>query len=369
MRQTFLIAAIAFVLAGLPALGATGPAYIVVDVGKGTVLAHDNSDRRWAPASVTKLMTAYLTFQALKAGQLKLTSPVVISANAAKEPPSKMGYKPGTVVTVDNALKMMLVRSANDIAIALGETVGGSEAGFVTMMNAQAQRLGMNGTTFRNPNGLPAEGQYSTARDLAVLARAIWMQYPEYRDYFRIPAIQAGNKVLRNYNMLVDHYRGANGMKTGFICTAGFNLVASATKNGRTLIAVVLGESSATQRAVTAASLLDKGFNGGLGGMLGQNLANFRRQPSPQAPADLYQEVCGKSRAKGEDEAVASLGPRFETMPPVKVFTGGADPSLPGKGTATASPAPGGGEVSIPLPRPRPQYPAGAAAETGSIAQ
>ncbi|MBN9022417.1 MAG: D-alanyl-D-alanine carboxypeptidase [Rhizobiales bacterium] len=360
MRRTLLIAAISCVLASLPARAATDPAYIVIDVGKGTVLAHNDSDRRWAPASVTKVMTAYLTFQALKSGQLTLTSPVVISANAAKEPPSKMGYKPGTVVTVDNALKMMLVRSANDIAIALGETVGGSEANFVKLMNAQAQRLGMNGTSFRNPNGLPAEGQYSTARDLAVLGRAIWMQFPEYRDYFRIQAIRAGNKVLRNYNTLVDHYRGANGMKTGFICAAGFNVVASATKNGRTLIAVVLGESSANQRAVTAAGLLDKGFNGGLGNILGQNLSNFRKQPSPEAPANLYEEVCGKGRDKGEaDTTVASLGPRFETMQPVPVFTGGADTGPPGKASVTAAaaaPPSGGAEVSIPLPRPRPSY-------------
>ena len=358
------MAAFFLLIAGGPALAATDPAYIVVDVGKGTVLAHNDSDHRWAPASVTKVMTAYLVFQALKAGQLKLTSPVIISANAAKEPPSKMGYKAGTVVTVDNALKMMLVRSANDIAIALGETVGGSEANFVKLMNAQAQRLGMNGTTFRNPNGLPAEGQYSTARDLAVLARAIWMQFPEYRGYFAIPAIVAGNKVLRNYNTLVDHYRGANGMKTGFICASGFNVVASATKNGRTLIAVVLGEGSANERAITAAGLLDKGFTGGLGGMLGQNLANFRSRPSAAAPANLHEEICGKSREKGEAETVvASLGPRFETMPPVNVFTGGADPALPGQGgaaPAAASPA-GGGAVDIPLPRPRPAYPAGQA--------
>ncbi len=360
MRRTLLIAAFSLLLAGVEAHAATDSAYIVVDVGKGTVLAHDNSDRRWAPASITKVMTAYLTFRALKAGQLRLTSPVVVSANASKEPPSKMGYKPGTVITVDNALKMMLVRSANDIAIALAETVGGSEANFVTLMNAEAQRLGMNGTSFRNPNGLPAEGQYSTARDLAVLARTTWMQFPEYRDYFRIPAIRAGNKVLRNYNTLIDHYRGSNGMKTGFICASGFNVVASATKNGRTLIAVVLGETSANQRAVTAASLLDKGFGGGLGAMIGQKLANFRSRPSSAAPANLHEEICGKNREKGEADAmVASLGPRFETMPPVKVFTGGADP-LPGKGDAGPAVVPAG-EVNVPLPRPRPHYPAGQA--------
>ncbi len=371
MRLTLLIAAISLVFASAPALSKTDPAFIVVDVGRGVVIGHDNSDRRWPPASVTKIMTAYLVFKALKTGQLKLTSPVVISAKALSEPPSKMGYKAGTVLTVDNALKMMLVRSANDIAMALAETVGGSEANFVKMMNAQARQLGMNGTSFRNPNGLPADGQYSTARDLAVLARATWMQFPEYRDYFAITAIRAGNKVLRSYNTLLDHYRGANGMKTGFICASGFNVVASATKNGRTLIAVVLGETSAAQRAETAAGLLNRGFNGVFGGFMGQDLAKFRSQPSPVRPANLHEEICGKARERGDsEEAVSALGPRFVVMEPVKVFTGGADPvgAAPAATPAAATSSPGG-EVNIPLPRPRPQFPTGAAATTGLITQ
>ncbi len=368
MRRTLLIAAIFLLFAGAPAVSATDPAFIVVDAGKGAVLAHDNSDRRWPPASVTKVMTAYITFQALKSGRLKLTSPVVISAKAVGEPPSKMGYKAGTVITVDNALKMMIVRSANDIAMALAETIGGSEANFVKMMNAEAQRLGMNGTTFRNPNGLPAQGQYSTARDLAVLARATWMQFPEYRDYFGITAIRAGNKVLRSYNTLLDHYRGANGMKTGFVCASGFNVVATATKNGRTLIAVVLGDSSAAARAETAAALLNKGFNGGLGGFR-QDLSKFRAQPSPAAPANLHEEICGKNREKGEAEiTVSALGPRFTVMEPVKVFTGGADPVGVNPAAAPAA-ASGGAPANVPLPRLRPQYPAGAAGPANLIAQ
>jgi D-alanyl-D-alanine carboxypeptidase len=370
LRLTLLIAAIGLALAGAPVHAKTDPAYIVVDVGRGVVIGHNDSDRRWPPASVTKVMTAYLTFKALKSGQLKLTSPVVVSANALAEPPSKMGYKVGTVLTVDNALKMMIVRSANDIAVALAETVAGSEAKFVAMMNAEARRLGMNGTSFRNPNGLPAEGQYSTARDLAVLARATWMEYPQYRDYFAITAIRVGNKVLRSYNTLLNHYRGANGMKTGFICASGFNVVASATKNGRTLIAVVLGETSAAARAETAATLLNRAFNGVFGGFLGQDLASFRAQPSPAAPVNLHEEICGKNRSRGEsDAAVSALGPRFETMEPVRVFTGGADSVV--APTPVAAPAGGapGGEVNIPLPRPRPQYPAGATGPVEQIAQ
>jgi D-alanyl-D-alanine carboxypeptidase len=237
------------------------------------------------------------------------------------------------------------------------------------MMNAEAQRLGMKGTTFRNPNGLPAGGQYSTARDLAVLARAAWMQFPEYRDYFRITAIRAGNKVLRSYNTLLDHYRGANGMKTGFVCASGFNVVATATKNGRTLIAVVLGDTSAAARAETAANLLNRGFNGALGGLMGQNLNNFRSRPSAARPVNLHEEICGKNRARGEaDTAASALGARFVVMEPVRVFTGGADPSG-GAAATPAAAASSGGEVNIPLPRPRPQYPAGAAGPVRLIAQ
>jgi D-alanyl-D-alanine carboxypeptidase len=159
-------------------------------------------------------------------------------------------------------------------------------------------------------------------------------------------------------------------MKTGFICAAGFNVMASATKNGRTLIVVVLGETSAVARAETAAGLLNRGFNGLFGGILGQDLSNFRRQPSPAAPINLYDDICGKSRARGEtDDTVSALGPRFHVMEPVKVFTGGADVGPPGTAAAAPAVATPGGEVNIPLPRPRPQYRAGATAPTKVIVQ
>jgi hypothetical protein len=160
-----------------------------------------------------------------------------------------MGFSVGTVMNVDNALKMMLVKSANDIAVAVAETVGGSEPKFVEMMNAEAARLGMASTHFSNPNGLPDSGQVTTARDLAVLARATWVEFPEYREFFRIPAIKAGKRILRSPNRLLEEYRGTTGMKTGFICASGFNIVASAERNGRHLIAVVLGATSSGQRA------------------------------------------------------------------------------------------------------------------------
>ena len=206
--------------------------------------------------------------------------------------------------------KMMIVRSANDIAMALAETIGGSEANFVKMMNAEAQRLRMNGTTFRNPNGLPADGQYSTARDLAVLARATWMQFPNTATISASRAIRAGNKVLRSYNTLLDHYRGANGMKTGFVCASGFDVVATATR-----------WPDADRRR--ARRYLRGGARQTAAGLLRPRLQRRARRPDGPEPRQF--PLPAVARAAGEpprgdlrqgpggeaDTAVSALGPRF----------------------------------------------------------
>lgn len=165
---------------------------IAVDVATGKVYAQQDAFQRWYPASLTKLMTAYVTFRALQSGRMTLESPVPMTVRAAKEPPSKMGYKPGSVMTLDTALKIMLVKSANDVAVAVGEAVGGSEAGFVQLMNAEAQRLGMVGSHFANPNGLHDPNNYTTARDLAVLAVQLRREFPQYAHYFATEAIDPG---------------------------------------------------------------------------------------------------------------------------------------------------------------------------------
>ncbi|MCW2308616.1 D-alanyl-D-alanine carboxypeptidase family protein [Rhodobium gokarnense] len=240
-------------------------AYLVMDADSGTVLDSMNPLRPWHPASLTKMMTAYVTFKALKLGFLRPSSPVYYSANARSEPPSKMGFRVGTVLTVDNALKMMLVKSANDVAVAIGETVSGSEAAFVAAMNREAQRLGMRSTRYTNPNGLPDRAQITNARDYAILARALHKDFPEYGHYFRVGAITFGKRTMKNYNILLHHYRGADGFKTGYICDSGLNLVASATRNGRRVVAVVLGARTGYQRAAIARKLLDRGFGKGGG--------------------------------------------------------------------------------------------------------
>ena len=257
-----IFAAILLALAAVqtaPANAAVG-ATVVIDMQNGRVLSHENAFQRWYPASLTKIMTAYVAFRAIKAGRLTLNSPVRVSKHAAGEPPSKMGYKPGSEMTLDNALKMLIVKSANDIAMAIAESVGGSQAKFADMMNAEARRLGMTGTNYVNPNGLHDTRQYTTARDLAILSAAVRREFPEHEHYFGLEGITAGKKLLRSYNILLGRFPGADGMKTGFVCASGFNLVGSATRGGRTLIAVVLGATSQEERAEAAAELLAEGF-------------------------------------------------------------------------------------------------------------
>src|SRR5262249_34123148 len=159
----------------------------------------------------------------------------------ASQAPSKIGFKPGTQITVDNALKILMVKSANDMAVVLAEGTAGSVEGFAAEMMQTSRNLGMTQSSWVNPNGLPADEQISSARDLAILARSLIHDFPEYDMYWNIPAIQLGKRVMRNYNTLIGRYEGADGMKTGFICASGFNLVASATRNNKRLIAVVLG--------------------------------------------------------------------------------------------------------------------------------
>jgi len=196
-------------------------ALLVVEADTGKVLQAENATYPWYPASVTKLMTAYVTLRAVKDGRISLDSLLTVSPVAAAQSPSKMGFRPGTQVTVDNALKMMLVKSANDMAVVLAEGIGGSIDGFSAQMNQAAHRLGMMQTNYVNPNGLPAEGQITSARDLAILARAIIRDLPEYEYFVHIPSIRFGCRVKQNFKRLIGRYPGADGFKTGIICASG----------------------------------------------------------------------------------------------------------------------------------------------------
>ncbi|WP_315722264.1 MULTISPECIES: D-alanyl-D-alanine carboxypeptidase family protein [unclassified Bradyrhizobium] len=290
------IVALAAALVLAPRL-AGAEALLLVEADTGKVLEAQNATYPWYPASVTKLMTAYVTLKAVKDGKASLDTLLTVSPTAASQSPSKMGYRPGTQVTVDNALKMMLVKSANDMAVVLAEGIGGSIDGFSIMMNETAQKLGMTQTSYVNPNGLPADGQITSARDLAILARAIIRDLPEYEYFVHIPSIRYGRRVVQNFNRLIGRYPGADGFKTGFICASGYNLVASATRNGKRLIAVVLGASSGQMRAVRAIQMLDRGFNTNQLTWLKAPLGNVEQLvPVAATPPNLRDDMCNGRR-------------------------------------------------------------------------
>jgi D-alanyl-D-alanine carboxypeptidase len=252
-----MAAAIALGLALSPA--AAGPA-LLFDAADGRVLYAEDADNQWHPASLTKVMTAYLTFEAIKQGKLTLETKIACSEIASLQGPTKLGLAPGNSITVETALQALIIKSANDVAVMLAEAVAGSHAAFVAQMNATAARLGMTRTRFANANGLPAPEQITTARDLGRLSAAVVHDYPEYAHMWAMLDAKVGKRHLRSHNGLLTNYAGADGLKTGFICDSGFNVVASATRDGRKMIAVVLGEATGGERSARAANLLEHGF-------------------------------------------------------------------------------------------------------------
>jgi D-alanyl-D-alanine carboxypeptidase len=315
--------------------GVHAEAHLLIEADTGKVLEAENATYPWYPASVTKLMTAYVTLKAVKEGRITLDTLLTVSPVAASQSPAKMGFRPGIQLTVDNALKMMLVRSANDMAVVLAEGVGGSIDGFSALMNENAQRLGMTQTSYVNPNGLPADGQITSARDLAILARSIIRDLPEYEYFVHIPSIRYGRKVTQNFNKLIGRYPGADGFKTGFICASGYNLVASATRNGKRLIAVVLGASSGQMRAVRAAQLLERGFANNTLSWLRPSLGTVDNLvPIDASPPNLRDEMCGGKRhkpASDEDEdtvASSAGGGASSGETALTFFTAGLQPPM-----------------------------------------
>jgi D-alanyl-D-alanine carboxypeptidase len=287
-----------------PPLPAIDTPYIVADAKSGRVIEEFDALRPWYPASTTKLMTIYVVFSAVRAHEITLETRIIYGPNAAAQPASKMGFKPGTTLTLDNALKMMMVKSANDVAVAVAEAIGGSVDGFAKRMNEASMALGMTRSHWVNPHGLPDNRQHTTARDMAILAQALLNDFPEYRDYYKLPAISIGGRVLRNFNSLLAHYQGATGMKTGFICASGYNLVGSAMRGGRELIAVVFGEFGGKARTRRAAELLDMGFASGVMATDPTvTLANVASGESYHSPMDMRDYVCGPRRVASASES------------------------------------------------------------------
>lgn len=221
---------------------------IVVDANTGKVLYGDDPDGLRYPASLTKMMTLYLTFEALEAGRIRLDSKVPVSANAAKEPPSKLGVPAGGSLTVEQAIKALVTRSANDVATALGEFLGGSEPRFAQIMTNKARALGMTRTTYRNAHGLPNTAQMTTARDQARLGMALRQHFPQYYGYFSTRSFKFGKQTIGNHNRLLGSVEGVDGIKTGYIRASGFNLVTSMQRGDRSIVAVVIGGRTGASR-------------------------------------------------------------------------------------------------------------------------
>lgn len=346
-----------FLLVLAATVARAGP-HIVVDLQSGAVLSHENAFKRWYPASLTKLMTIYVVLRAVEAGEITLTSPVKFTKAAAAQPPSKMYWGPGTVLNFDNAIKLLAVKSANDVAMAVAESLAGSAEAFATRMNAEAARLGMTGSHFVNANGLFAEQQYTTARDLGLLSIALRRDFPQHAHYFATEGVIYGKHDYANYNILLGRFTGADGMKTGYICASGFNLAASATRDGRTLIAVVLGAASQKQRAELAADLMAKGFGEAASG--GVTLATLQPYGENRDTAhDMSGEVCTEEARKQRWDGRQVEGMMTFNTPNIVEMT--RDPKLERVriGNADGPVAPMAMALfftQVPRPTPRPDY-------------
>ena len=254
----------ALVASAAPARAQIGSARyssIIVDAASGDVLEASNPDAPRHPASLTKLMTLYMTFEALRDRRISLDQAVPVSAWAASMEPSKLGLMPATRITVNETILGLVTKSANDAACALGELLGGSEDRFAQMMTLRARALGMNNTTFTNASGLPDPNQWTTARDLAVLSRRLVSDFPGYYRYFSTPSFTFHRQVIFNHDNMLKSYPGADGMKTGYTDASGHNLVTSAVRGGVRLIGVVLGAASNGERDLHMAALLNQGFD------------------------------------------------------------------------------------------------------------
>ncbi|WP_428486927.1 D-alanyl-D-alanine carboxypeptidase family protein [Rhodopila sp.] len=241
-------------------IGSARYSSIIVDAASGDVLEDVNADQPRHPASLTKMMTLYLTFEAMRDRRITLDQAVPVSGHAASMEPTKLGILPGSRLTVQQAILGLVTKSANDAAAALGELLGGSEDRFAQMMTLRARSLGMTHTTFQNASGLPDPEQWTTARDLAVLSRHLITDFPAYYGYFSTPSFAWHRQIIFNHDMMLRSYPGADGLKTGYTEASGHNLVTSAVRGGVRLVGVVLGAASNGERDIHMASLLDHGF-------------------------------------------------------------------------------------------------------------
>ena len=346
------------------------PAYasIVVDANSGAVMQSSNADSQRHPASLTKLMTLYLLFERLQAGKMKLDTQMPVSEHAAAMAPSKLGLKPGESIDVGTAIRAIVTKSANDVAVVVAEAIGGNELEFAHMMTAKAHALGMTHTNYHNASGLPDEQQITTARDQAIIARAIHDRFPQYFHYFSIRTFVFRGKEMRNHNHLLGAVDGVDGMKTGYIHESGFNIIVSMHRNGRHLVAVVFGGRTASARDARVISLLNNNVNvastkrtaplvvEGWQNQVAQAAAAAKEKTAAVAPLAVAPTHVAPPAAAPKVEPVAAMsaepaGPALGSTDPIKPLLVKTVTVQPGAmQTASLSPLPSDSRRLMPAP-------------------
>ena len=345
---------------------------LVIDGNNGEVLQASNADAMRHPASLTKIMTLYLLFEELDAGRIRLDTPLKMSAHAAEQAPSKLGLKPGQTIAVEDAIKAVVTKSANDVAVAIAENLAGSEDEFARVMTQKAHALGMAHTTYVNASGLPDDDQLTTARDLALLGRAIADRFPRYYRYFATPAFVYHGAAMRNHNHLLGAVAGVDGIKTGYTRNSGFNLVTSVHRDGRYLVAVVLGGHSAFARDARMRELINSHIRQAAlrntAPRVAERSDETDRQPEPLPAAPAKARVSSRP----DPTPTASVSPRApasssEPIHPVMVKTiSYRTAPMP---AATLAPMPALVPVAARAAAPTPTPPAAAPATSASITQ
>ncbi|HEY1474379.1 MAG TPA: serine hydrolase [Pseudolabrys sp.] len=331
-----------------PAAQGYEPSYssLVVDANSGAVLQATNADSPRHPASLTKIMTLYLLFERLEAGKIKLSSELEVSAHAAAQAPSKLGLKPGQTINVETAIRAIVTKSANDVAVMVAEALAGDESEFAKLMTAKARALGMAHTTYRNASGLPEDQQITSARDQAILGRAIQDRFPKYYTYFSTRTFAFHGKVGRNHNHLLGSVDGVDGIKTGYIHDSGFNIIVSMRRGPRHLLAVVFGGRTASARDARVVSLLNNNIN----------IAAVSRSAPPVVEGREIAEARAQDSKEAKDIKVASASPPPYHVEPV---LGSTEPIKPNTvrtvqvspvHTASMSPTPSDSRKLMPAP-------------------
>ncbi|WP_310622301.1 D-alanyl-D-alanine carboxypeptidase family protein [Flexibacterium corallicola] len=262
---------------------------LIMDLNTGEILSGERIDESWYPASLTKIMTAYLALSDIKSGKKNANGLVIFSKLAAEQPASKIGLPAGYGLPLESALRLLLTRSANDVAVAIGEHLSGDLPSFIERMNTTAAAMGLSSTHFMTPHGLPATNQVTTAREMALLSRKVLMEFPEYMYLFSIKELQYNGKTLRNTNPLLYTYTGAIGLKTGYTCSSGYNLIAAARRGKHAFLSVMLGGISKKERYKETVQMLDSAFDG----TYAPYRAPISKKVSSLHPVSLRTQICG----------------------------------------------------------------------------